>query len=349
MFAPVPVFVVAGPQGAGKTTLINHLLRHSADTRFGIIVNDFGDVDLDGLLVTGQADTTLWVAGGCLCCSGDDAELARHLARFTAPRARIDVVVVEASGAADPTALIARASAGLGRRAVFAGLIVLVDAEHPDAPGSEALEQQVAPADLVVITKADRVPDDAVADVRSRIRAAVGRRPVVEVRHGALDPTLLLDLRHEPFRQLTLGDIHAGDNAHLHPPLRTVSWREERPLHPRRLAGLLGEGVPEAFRITGLVEIAIAGLPRRWTVHRVGRHVRITPGAPGRRRGSRLVLRGPALDGAAYDALRELVPRPEDEPDLHDLAALERFVPARHRLSTALLALDDERALEAGA
>lgn len=349
MFAPVPVFVLAGPLGAGKTTVLNHVLRHSADTRIGVIVNDFGDIDVDGLLVSGQADSTVSVAGGCLCCAADDDEIAGHLDRLTRPRAGIDVVLVEASGVADPVTLVVKVVAGLGRRAVFGGLLEVVDAEHPDPPGLPSLEQQVVAADLVALTKVDRVSGEALAAVKARVRAAAPGLPLVEARHGALDPSLLFELRHDPHRQLTLGDIHAGEHAHLHTPYRTVSWREERPLHPRRLAHLLDGGVPAAFRIKGFVEIGIAGLPRRWTVHRVGRHVRVTPGAPGRRRGSQLVLLGPDLDGSAYDALLDAVAVPGEQPDVYDLAVLERFVPKRQRLSPTLLALDEERALDEGA
>lgn len=349
MFAPVPVFVVAGPLGAGKTTVLNHLLRHSADTRIGVIVNDFGDIDVDGLLVSGQASSTISVSGGCLCCAADDNEVAAYLDRLTRPRSGIDVVVVEASGVAEPAALVVKVVAGLGRRASYGGLLVVVDAEHPDGPGLPPLEEQVAPADLVVVTKADRVDRAALDAVLERVRQAAPGRPTIEAPHGALDPSLLFDLRHDPTRQLTLGDIRAGEHAHLHSPYRTVSWREVRPLHPRRLAHLLGDGVPEAFRIKGFVEIGIAGLPRRWTVHRVGQQVRITPGAPGRRRGSQLVLLGPGLDGSAYDELGALAVEAGEEPDVYDLAVLEQFVPRRHRLSPTLLALDEERSLEEGA
>ncbi|WP_447646267.1 CobW family GTP-binding protein [Nocardioides zeae] len=126
----VPVLVVAGPLGAGKTTLVNHLLSHSADTRVGVIVNDFGDIDVDGLLVAGQADMLFSASGGCLCCATDDGAVADFVARLTAPRAGIDVVVVEASGVADPVALVHRVTSSLSRRARFGGLVVLLDAEH---------------------------------------------------------------------------------------------------------------------------------------------------------------------------------------------------------------------------
>lgn len=325
------MIVVAGGLGAGKTTVLNHLLRHSADTRIGVIVNDFGDIDVDGLLVAGQADMLFSAAGGCLCCATDDGMIADFVKRLTAPRAGIDVIVLEASGVAEPAVLVHKVLGSVGKRARFGGMVLLVDAEHTPTDAYDAggeLERHLALADLVVVTKADRVDADRLEEVRAGVRRLVPGRPVTTARHGALDPSLLFELRHEESRQLTLGDIHAGEHAHLHTPYRTVAWRQSAPLHPRRLAEVLGGGLPEAFRIKGFVTIDVPGATSRWTVHRVGRHVRVTPGAPSRSRGSELVLIGPDLDGAAYDALAGVVQQPGEEPDLDDLMGLERFVPA---------------------
>ncbi|MFW6775250.1 CobW family GTP-binding protein [Nocardioides sp. CPCC 205120] len=332
MVEPVPVVVVAGSLGAGKTTVVNHLLRHSADTRVGVIVNDFGDVDVDGLLVAGQADMMFSATGGCLCCATDDGAIADFITRLTAPRAGIDVVVVEASGVADPGVLVQRVVGDLGRRARFGGLVLLLDAEHtPTVEEGGDLHRRLAAADLVVLTKADRVDAGHLARLRARLRVLVPDRPVTVARQGALDPSLLFDLRHDPHRQLTLGDIRADEHAHLHTPYRSVSWTHPGPLHPGRLATLLGSGVPEAFRVKGFVTIDVPGVPARWTVHRVGRHVRITPGVPSGVRGCSLVLIGPELGGSAYDALGEVVQRPDEEVDRDAFWGFERFVPVQLR------------------
>ncbi|MDT9592684.1 GTP-binding protein [Nocardioides zeae] len=336
LIGPVPVVVLAGSLGAGKTTVVNHVLRNSADTRIGVIVNDFGDIDVDGLLVAGQADMLVSASGGCLCCATDDGMVADFLRRLTAPRAGIDAVLVEASGVADPVQLVQRVVDDLGRNARFGGLVVLLDAEHTstddlgDADGQ--LLRGLRAADLVVVTKADRVDEGHLARLRAHLRAALPGRPVTVARSGAVDPALLFDLRHDPDRQLTLGDVRAGENAHLHTPFRSVSWTSETALHPRRLARLLDDGVPEAFRVKGFLTIAVDGYPTRWTVHRVGRHVRLTPGVPaGARRGTELVLIGPELGGSAYDELSGVVLAPGEVAGPDDLWGLERLVPPHLR------------------
>src|ERR1700759_1256059 len=98
----VPVVLVAGHLGAGKTTLVNHLLRHADGRRSGVVGNAFGAVAIDALLVAGQADAVASLADGCLCCEVDANGLADLLATLTAPRAGLDLVVVEASGLAEP-------------------------------------------------------------------------------------------------------------------------------------------------------------------------------------------------------------------------------------------------------
>lgn len=342
MKEPVPIVVLAGTLGAGKTTVLNHVLRHSADTRVGAIVNDFGDVDVDGLLVAGQADMMFAASGGCLCCATDDGMIAEFLDRLTRPRAGIDVVVLEASGVAEPHVLVHRvltsiAEGPLAGRARFGGLVLLVDAEHTtpaDLAPESAYARHLALADLVVLTKADRVAAERLRALRDAVHTLVPGRPTTTARLGAIDPSLLFDLRHEPSRQLTLGDIHAGEHTHHQAPYRTVSWQAATPLHPRRLADVLGGALPSAFRVKGFVTIDVPGTPARWTVHRVGRHVRLVPGVPaGAVRGtaSSLVLIGPELDGSAYDVLAAVVQKPGEQADLDDLTAFERYVPGRLR------------------
>lgn len=103
---PVPVVVLAGFLGSGKTTLLNHLLRQSRGTRIGAVVNDFGAIEIDAMTVAGQVDSMVSLGDGCLCCAVDTSELDEYLGRLSRPDLRIDVIVIEASGLAEPQELI---------------------------------------------------------------------------------------------------------------------------------------------------------------------------------------------------------------------------------------------------
>ena len=83
---PIPIIVLAGFLGSGKTTVLNHLLRNSLDVRIGVVVNDFGAINIDAMLIAGQTDSMITTSGGCLCCVSDGGEIAGMLERLATPR-----------------------------------------------------------------------------------------------------------------------------------------------------------------------------------------------------------------------------------------------------------------------
>ncbi|MGV0802377.1 GTP-binding protein, partial [Mycolicibacterium elephantis] len=99
----IPVIALTGYLGAGKTTLLNHVLRQPG-ARIGVVINDFGELNVDAALVTGQVDEPASIAGGCICCLPDDGGLDDALAKLADPRLGLDAIIVEASGLADPVA-----------------------------------------------------------------------------------------------------------------------------------------------------------------------------------------------------------------------------------------------------
>ncbi|MER7798421.1 GTP-binding protein [Microbacterium sp. NPDC096154] len=155
----IPVIGVTGYLGAGKTTLLNHLLARPG-ARLGVVVNDFGEINVDAALVTGQIDEAASIAGGCICCLPDAGGLDDALARLTDPRLGLDAVLVEASGAADPLALARLIRFSGVERVRPGGLIDVVDArEHERAVDTGAVAPaRFAAATLVVVNKLDCVP-----------------------------------------------------------------------------------------------------------------------------------------------------------------------------------------------
>jgi G3E family GTPase len=107
--AAVPVIILGGQLGAGKTTVLNHVLRHAGELRLGVIVNDFGAVNVDALMVAGQVDGVVGFGNGCLCCATDSDGFVDAVARLV--RTDVDAVLVEASGIADPRSMIRRVAA----------------------------------------------------------------------------------------------------------------------------------------------------------------------------------------------------------------------------------------------
>lgn len=239
----IPVVVLAGFLGAGKTTLLNHLLRSARGTRIGVMVNDFGDIGIDAMTVAGQVGSTVSLGNGCLCCAVDASELDEYLEVLTRPESRLDVIVIEASGLAEPQELVRMVLASENGRIVYGGLVQLVDAAEFDATRRfhPETDRHLALADLVVVNKADRVPEDRLRAVRDTVAGLAGRAAVVEASHGRIEPELLFDRvvpEDEIEGQMSIEDIlyGPGDDTHVHPhaAYETLSLTASVPLHPRR-------------------------------------------------------------------------------------------------------------------
>lgn len=156
---PLPLVVIGGWLGAGKTTLVNHLLRHAGGRRVAVLVNDFGSVNIDADLIESRDANVLGLAGGCLCCSfGDD--LVGTLNAVARREPRPDVVLIELSGVALPHAVVR--TAALSPAVQRVGTLVLADAatvrrQADDRYVGDTVRQQLADADWLLLNKADLV------------------------------------------------------------------------------------------------------------------------------------------------------------------------------------------------
>ncbi|WP_199825511.1 GTP-binding protein [Streptomyces sp. SCSIO 75703] len=333
----IPVVVLAGFLGSGKTTLLNHLLHRSGGSRIGAIVNDFGSIEIDAMAVAGAlGDSTVSLGNGCLCCAVDASELDVYLERLARPDTGIDVIVIEASGLAEPQELVRMLLASDQPRVVYGGLVEVVDAAEFDATRARhpEIDRHLALADLVVVNKTDRAPD--AERVLGLVRSLADGAAVVPATYGRIDPDFLFDCKpsEERVGQLSFDDLHEpgadDDHAdHLHAAYDTLSFVSGPPLDPRRLMRFL-DGRPDGlYRIKGYVDFGPHDPRNRYAVHAVGRFLRFRPEPwpPGEPRRSQLVLIGTGIDGPALagelDACRSEAP----EPDEHAMWGVLRYVP----------------------
>ncbi|MFC9620295.1 CobW family GTP-binding protein [Streptomyces sp. NPDC056930] len=321
----IPVIVLAGFLGSGKTTLLNHLLRNRAGNRIGVIVNDFGSIEIDAMTVSGQVGSTVSLGNGCLCCAVDVSELDTFLETLTRPAARLDVIVIEASGLAEPQELVRMLLASDNPHIVYGGLVEVVDAAEFDASRERhpEIDRHLAVADLVVLNKTDRVGIEERARIRDVIAAAAAsvgdaaaggsEAAVICATYGRIDPELLFDpaLRpdgEEKARQLTFEDLllaeRAGEEAgaglghHLHAAYDSVSFTADVPMNPRRLMEFLDSRPQGLYRIKGFVDFGVGDRGNKYVLHAVGRFLRFDP-QPWTRdepRLTQLVLIGAGID-----------------------------------------------------
>lgn len=347
---PLPVTVLAGYLGAGKTSLLNHLLTHPRGLRIAAVVNDFGDVGIDPMLVSTSATAVYATSGGCFCCVLDsEDDLHPLLTRLARRGAGVDAVLLEASGLADPQALARKVADHPAT--VLAGIVQVVDAVETESllATHPSLARHIAGAGLVVVTKADLVED--VAPVLALCRRLNPHAPVVPTVDGALDPRLVLDAAPEPTgpqEQLLAhavldedghghrdgGSTSPSAHPHLHHSAQSLDLVTDAPVDPGALMDLLDDRPTGLFRVKGVVHLAIApGQTAPVVVHAAGRQVRIDVLHETLDATSRLVAIGSGLDlpdlRRRLDACRAT---PETAPSEADLARVRRATvrPGRH-------------------
>ena len=240
MTLQVPALLIGGYLGAGKTTLVNHLLRHAGGRRIAVLVNDFGEVSIDADLILGAEGGVLSLAGGCVCCSfGSDlvGTLAAVLRRAPAP----DTVLIETSGVGIPSAVARAARLAPGLR--LEATVVVADAltvreRAADRYVGDTVRQQLDDADLLLLNQPDRVEPAALAALQAWWAGAHPRTP--------LWPTVRARVPVEAV--LGLGETLQDEVDRPSEP--TVFAPQARPVAPA--ADVFESG---SFRLTGRVDV----------------------------------------------------------------------------------------------
>ena len=269
--SPIPVSLIGGFLGAGKTTLLNRLLARTTQTRFAVLVNDFGALDIDSDLIIAHGGDTVSLANGCLCCSIGDSlisTLARLLARSELPQH----IVIETSGVADPGPIgeVARLDPELTLNAT----LVVVDtprvrAQATDEYLEDTLKRQLRAADILLLNKADLINEAELHAVNAWCANAYPTTPVVPCVKGDVPIEWLLG---------NIASVEGTRNSFVSPHHDIAFWCANftnfLPIERYLLERALQESPKEILRAKGF--ISLTDDPQPQALQWVGRRLELT-------------------------------------------------------------------------
>lgn len=248
--ASIPVTVVAGFLGAGKTTLLRNLLERCEGRRLAVIVNDFGELNIDAGMIAEQTEAVYSLENGCICCSVQD-DLLAQLERLASMSPPLEQVVIECSGVSDPQRIVQTLGyPKLRKRLHLDAVLTVVDAARREPLAGEyaRLERmQAAAADLLLLNKCDLLDTGELSAQRERFGR--GAR-VLETIQAQIPDELLLG---EPSRRLRPHRQGGIDHGEL---FESWSWQGGLVFDGARLQKWLGDLPKELLRLKGLLRLA---------------------------------------------------------------------------------------------
>ena len=271
----MPVTIITGFLGSGKTTLLNQILKNRQDLKVAVLVNEFGDINIDSQLLVSTEDDMVELSNGCICCTINEG-LVDAVYRVLEREERIDCMVIETTGVADPLPIILTfVGTELRDLTHLDSVLTVVDSETftPDHFDSEAAFKQVAFADIVLLNKTDLAPQEKVAELESYIRTVKEGARILHSRYGEVPLPLILGVgltQADLFNSLETEEKHEHHHEHEHPHEHhhhghqshhldndgfiSLSFESDRPFDVRKFQEFLTEKMPfDVFRAKGIL------------------------------------------------------------------------------------------------
>jgi G3E family GTPase len=272
----MPVSIITGFLGSGKTTLLNQILQNKQDLKVAVLVNEFGDINIDSQLLISVDEAMMELSNGCICCTINDG-LVDAVYRVLEREDPIDYLVIETTGVADPLPIILTfLGTELRDLTNLDSIITVVDAEAFDEKhfDSEAALRQITYGDIILLNKIDLVKPEKIQELEDFIHDVKSGAKILHTQYGEVALPLILDVSLTPIHKYIVTDDedrynhehkhdHKHDHKHEHhhhsdhldnDGFVSISFQSNKPFNVHKFENFLTEEMPEnVFRAKGIL------------------------------------------------------------------------------------------------
>ncbi|WP_353931303.1 GTP-binding protein [Okeanomitos corallinicola TIOX110] len=261
----MPVTIITGFLGSGKTTLLNQILQNKQDLKVAVLVNEFGDINIDSQLLVTVDQDMVELSNGCICCTINDG-LVDAVYRILEREEKIDYLVIETTGVADPLPIVLTfLGTELKDLTTLDSIITVVDTEtfNEDHFESDAALQQITYGDMILLNKTDLVTPEKIKSVENFIYDVKSAARILHTQYGQVPLPLILSVNLTPENEYISNHIEENHEHHHHdhhsPHLEndgfiSISFQADRPFNVHKFETFLTEKMPQTvFRSKGIL------------------------------------------------------------------------------------------------
>jgi len=268
----MPVTIITGFLGSGKTTLLNHILSNNHNLKVAVLVNEFGDIDIDSQLLVSVEENMLSLSNGCICCTIND-DLLDTVYQVLESEQKVDYLIVETTGVADPLPIILTfLSPELRDLVRLDSVLTLIDAENftPSYFESDAALQQIIYGDIILLNKIDLVTEEKVKELETSISTIKQGASILCCENAKIPLPLILDIQRSnvnnyPQNELESSHDHHHEHDHHHDHSHhleidgfvSVSFECDRPFNVDKFQNFITDNImAKVYRAKGILWFA---------------------------------------------------------------------------------------------